>query len=343
MSCLQEIDTIVCPATPEHPRQSEASILPFEDGRLFLAYTDFYDGEWCDEGAARIMGKWSRDEGKTWSEPFVVQENIGRLNVMGASLLRLPSGRILLAFMRKDMQPGLLHLMVKFSDDECANWSEPTQVTYGDKYWCSTNDRLVRLSTGRILLPTRVEGWGAHCWYSDDDGQTWQCSTHPLPETAQKHAEPTVVELKNGKVAMLMRNRSGRFHVARSNNGERWHLHTEQGPPGPASPCIVKRIPDTGHLLLVWNNSQVRTPITTGVSEDDGETWKHIRNLEEMDGWPVLNSYAYPTLAFLNGMVHLTYWQTHLAPEGRRFYHLKYRRLPVAWFYEAPSLRNPGG
>jgi sialidase-1 len=344
-----EVNTYLSRATEQRPRQTEASLLAFPDGRLLAAYSDFYGGVNLDEAPAQIVGRWSKDEGETWSEPQVLQENIGRLNCMSASMLQLPSGRILLAFGRKDAEPTLLHAMVKFSDDEGKTWSAPQDITRGDRYWCITNDRLVRLSSGRILYPLE-SGPESECsvWYSDDDGGSWQMSTGNI--TAAKplsYAEPTVVELKSGRVAMYIRTTSGNIHIALSEDGGvNWRMHKsappdmagrpDAGPNAAYSPCMVKRIPSTGDLLLVWNNNRVRTPLTAAVSSDEGETWRHFRNLEEMDGWPPKLTHTYPSITFFKDNVHVTYWEAHKLSPTKFLMHLKYRRLAVGWFYERP-------
>jgi len=374
-----EINITLSPATERHPRQTEASMLAFPDGRLLVAYSDFYGGDWRDEGPGRIAGRWSMDEGESWSRPFVLQENIGRLNCMSASLLLVPRGegkmpsrrmggtpmpRILLAFGRKDAQPTLLHAMVKCSDDEGRTWSEPRNITRGDRYWCITNDRLVRLSSGRILYPLE-SGLESECcaWYSDDDGGTWKQSRKNI--TAAKglyYAEPTVVELTGGRVAMYIRTTAGNIHIAMSRDGgETWKMYKgaphdmagrpDTGPGSAYSPCMVKRVPGTRDLLLIWNNHRLRTPLTAAVSSDWGETWRHMRNIEEMDGWPPTRTHTYPSLTFFKGNVHLTYWEARRHPGGKRlparagavgkpadrfFVSLKYHRLPLRWFYERP-------
>ena len=372
----REVDLVVCPASADHTRQTEASILPFDDGRLLLAHTDFYGPVWLDRGTARIMGRWSPDEGETWSEPFVVQENNANINVMSASLLSLPSGRVLLSYMHKDYEPhgdsdhematahkpekptsdarypgGLLHQMVKHSDDACRTWSEPVRMTRGETYWCSTNDRLLRLSCGRILMPIGEHETNFHVWYSDDDGVTWTKGrgVPELPNGANYHlaghkmfGEPAVVELADGTVAMFIRNSSGRIHVAHSHDqGETYALVDTDGPSTCNSPCIVRRVPDSDDLLLIWNNNAVRTSLTAAISRDSGRTWRNYRLLEEQQDWPLSRSYAYPSLAILNGNAHITYWETHHHPTSERLFHLVYRRLPLDWFYEDRTHRPP--
>jgi Neuraminidase (sialidase) len=356
----KDISTFIAQASPENRRNSEASILPFDDGRLLVAWSKFYGGDGADEAPSYIAARWSKDEGRTWGEPFVLQENIGHLNCMSASLLRLASGRVLLVFGRKDGQPGLpgastnLHAMVKWSDDDCRTWSEPRDLTRGDDYWCMTNDRLVQLSSGRILYPIETTRVGSHVWYCDDDGVSWQMSRQNIARPEGLHyAEPTVVEMANGQVAMYIRSNAGNIHIALSDDrGDSWRMyknhapdmagHPDAGPSAAESPCVVKRVPGTDDLLLVWNNHRLRTPLAAAISSDNGETWRHLRNIEEMDGWPPKVIHTYASMTFLKGNVHLTYGHVEITwPEKKprtleASASLKYRRLPISWFYENP-------
>ena len=353
---LEPICTYLATATPEHSRQTEASIVKLQDGRLFLAWTDFTTGDWQDHGSARIMGRWSKDNGTTWSDPVLLQENIGRLNVMIASLLQLPSGRILLCFHRKDVEMTECHLMVKWSDDNGKTWTPPIQVTYGHPgYWCGTNDRFRQLKTGRVLLPAGNFA-GMTTFYSDDDGENWTYSKNWItPPAGDRYAEPVAVELADGSVLMLIRTRSKYIKFARSTDGGEswtaWALPDSTLPPAPYSPCNCKRVPGSDDLLLIWNNNcGHRIPLTAAISPDGGRSWRHMRDLEPFLHIPPVNTYAYPSIAFEGGNVHITYWDTHSTQQesadreaadiqsgqgvGQRLFHLKYRRLPLSWFYE---------
>ena len=63
---------------------------------------------------------------------------------------------------------------------------------------------------------------------------------------------------------------------------------TSLGVQAPEAPATLRRIPATGDLLLIWNNTFTagighggpRTPLTAAVSNDEGETWKIVDNLE---------------------------------------------------------------
>lgn len=351
---LPEIDIVLAAATEKESRHQAGSMIAFDDGRLLLMYSHFYTDDAKDDGPAHIVARWSHDEGDTWGEPYEVQENIGRINCMTPSLLRLPSGRILMEFMRKDAQgdnypmelprgdyPGLCYPMVKYSDDEGKTWSQPKQIVDGDDYWCSCHDRLFRTSRGRIHLPMSTQA-GTFTWYSDDDGDTWRMG-EPLQavEGLAGYAEPIIIETKDNKLKMWLRNKGMRFHVAISeDDGHSWKIHSTWGPNARNTPCMIRRIPDNGDLLITWNNNQIRTPLNCGISSDDGETWRHIKDLEPMREWPKKTIHAYPSMVIQNGHVHITYFESVHRNNPADASHLgamlslKYRRLPISWFYE---------
>ncbi|OYT31323.1 MAG: hypothetical protein B6U94_03575 [Thermofilum sp. ex4484_79] len=78
--CLIEADK-------EHPRKGEGDIIVLKDGNLLLGFSEFYGGS-SDFSPARIVGMKSHDNGESWSEPFILQENIGKCNVM--TLISIP-------------------------------------------------------------------------------------------------------------------------------------------------------------------------------------------------------------------------------------------------------------
>jgi len=50
VSAKPEINIILAEATEQEPRHQAGTILPFGDGRLFLAYSHFYDRAAKDDG-----------------------------------------------------------------------------------------------------------------------------------------------------------------------------------------------------------------------------------------------------------------------------------------------------
>ncbi len=345
-----EISTVVCPASLETCRMVEAAILPFDDGRLYLAYSAGERASFAD-GEIRIMGRWSHDEGESWSKPFLIRECAGKPNVMEPSFLRLLSGRILQAYMRRDgYLPdgeffGDLYPMITCSDDECKTWSEPRRITGGENIYFSTNDRLVSLGMGRIILPvlTAPAMTSVRAWLTDDEGMTWRAGAGSIQAAdGVTYGYPMAAELADGTVAMFLVNSTSSIHVAHSSDGgDTWTLVSESGPVPCPAPVMVRRIPDSPDLLLIWDNHTQRTNLTAAVSRDNGQTWTNYRLLEEQEGWPVLRPHAYPSLAFMNGYAHMTWYECHSHPETGSMFDLIYRRLPISWFYEQRVRRSP--
>ena len=100
----EPFEYFVAPSTDANKRNSEADMLVTKDGRVMLAWTEFYTSEGSDWGKARISAMYSSDGGRTWKDKFTLQENIGNMNVMEPDLLRLRSGKIAFVFVQKNSE-----------------------------------------------------------------------------------------------------------------------------------------------------------------------------------------------------------------------------------------------
>lgn len=350
MSSSGVFESIVCPATAAEPRHSEGSVLQLANGDLLLAWTQFYGGA-ADHAPARIAGKLSHDLGRTWGNPFVLQENDARQNVMSVSLVRLAPRRIAMFYLRKN-SPTDLQVCLRHSNDEGQTWGNEVQVSDGNGYYVMNNDRVVRLRSGRLLAPVSwvressgQASYCASCYYSDDDGATWRASATRLELPRRGAMEPGVVELRDGRVLMIIRTQLGRIYRSFSRDGGvTWSAAEPMTLVAPEAPATISRLPG-GELLLVWNNNVDlsadhcgrRTPLTCAISRDEGETWENFKNLEDD---PQLG-FAYTSIAFVGprgegrapqpDRALLTYW-VHDGAAGR--ISLKLKSLPLEWFYQ---------
>jgi len=341
-------DIIVCPPSKENPRNSEADVIELRDGRLLLAYSEFYGGGISDHAPARIAAKASSDGGRTWGGKFTLVENTGNMNVMSASLIRLRSGEIGMVYLRKNSLFDCRGYLTK-STDEGRSWSEHVCCTPLHAYNIVNNARLVQLRSGRMLVPAAytpdIGRTGYHlrscCYYSDDNGVTWKKGVD-ADLGGVGADEPGVVELKDGSVLMLIRTDLRRVYKAVSYDGG---IEFSEPEPtdlaAPSSPSSVKRIPGTGDLLVVWNNSTSRrVPLTAAISSDEGKTWRHVKDIETK---PVhrevspADGYAYTSITFVKDRVLLTYYVAGVPAEGvagNNTWALKFRSMLVKWFYE---------
>ena len=152
----------------------------------------------------------------------------------------------------------------------------------------------------------RTDRSGCFVYYSDDDGRSWKHSAKvnaPRHEKGGFHqgtrwnhgaVEPTLVELNDGRIWMIMRTAQDRHYQSFSEDGgETWSEAVPSPFYGTITMPTLHRMND-GRMLFFWCNTTPlpELPTATGVwddvftnrdavhvaiSEDDGHTWKGMR------------------------------------------------------------------
>ena len=339
--------------TKEHPRNSEGSFVTLKDGRILFCYSQFYGGT-ADGASARIVGIESADKGATWSEPRVVVENDAGDNVMSVSLLRLKSGRIGLFYAHKNSWIDCRE-RVRFSDDEGKTWSEPVLIVAAPGYFVLNNDRVIQLSTGRLVVPVAFhrshladpesgksfDGRAIDLWYlSDDEGKTWREAKSWWALNAASNTglqEPGVVELTDGSLLCWSRTDQGhQFEMRSTDQGNTWSAPVAGPLASPTSPASIKMIPGTKRLLVVFNDhsgkfpfpKNRRTPFASALSDDGGKTWHSEKLIEsDPDSW-----YCYTAIHFIDDEVLLAYCAGDKTVGALN--RLRIRKVKVSWFSE---------
>ncbi|MEO6809984.1 MAG: exo-alpha-sialidase [Isosphaeraceae bacterium] len=333
-------------ATPENPRYSEGSVIVLRDGRLLYVTTEFQGGG-ADFSKAHLVAVESADGGRTWGSSRVIQENVGKQNVMSATFRRLSSPA------RFDAPIGLFYLVknsatdldvyLRVSTDEGASFGEPVLVTDHPGYHVLNNDRVTVLSTGRLIVPVassddvfkKGSRFLCSCFLSDDQGATWKHSKSLIDSPKRGAMEPEVIERANGSLLMHIRTQTGQIYASESSDGgETWSEGKPWTVKAPEAPSTLRQVPSTGHWLLIWNDcfrdgqtKAQRTPQTAAISTDEGATWTRVRDLEPRDQ----HSYAYTSIVFHKGRALLTYYVGD--PKTHRI-SSRFRSVPIAWFYE---------
>ena len=326
-------EAIVCPWTPQHPRHDHQLIFPLDDARLLLVWSEYYverEDTVAEKGRAgisdgvscQITSMVSRDCGRSWGERHVLQENMWRQNVKHPNLVRLSADEILFSYVGWDSEASR-NVYMRRSLDNGRTWGEQMQISEPGWY-CNNADRALRLSTGRVLLPahgpysekyiggTKYQGGELHSFvfYSDDGFKTWNRSSDSMTAIGRGCHEPTIVELRDGRLYCLLRNTNQRQYASVSEDGgDHWSTPEPTELVSPESPALVKRIPTTGDLLVLWNNvasksNWPRTPLTAAISDDEGKTWKHfcdIENRQDVDA-------AYPSVTFVGDEALVAYY-----------------------------------
>ena len=245
-----------------------------------------------------------------------------RHNVKHPNLLRLPSGEVLFFFVGWDSD-SQRNIYMKRSQDNCETWTDKVQISRPGWY-CNNHDRIVRLKSGRIVLPAHTpvkDGrvgapYSADChlhsmmFYSDDGFATWKESTDTMTAPGRGAHEPSVVELKDGRLLCFLRTTTGRLYRSDSpDGGDHWSSPKPTHFTAPDAEPLLTRIPETGDLMLVWNNVESRsnwprTPLSLALSADEGQSWNRYW---DVDARPARDA-AYPAIFFQGDEVVITYY-----------------------------------
>lgn len=333
-----DVSTLLWKATKKNPRYTEGSIVELADGSLFFAVTEFQDSG-SDFAKAHIVGRVSHDGGQTWNAPRELQKNTGGMNVMSVTLRRIGSGISMFYLQINDVND--LDMFVRTSSDEGKTFGEATLVTADAGYHVINNDRVSQLSSGRLLVPAAstadvktVNHFVSHCYISDDGGKTWRNGKGHVDAPKRGAMEPEVVELTDGRVLMIVRTQLGYIGKSYSSDGgDTWSNLESLGVRAPEAPSTLRRIPSTGDLVLVFNDTFTpgaghggkRTPLTAAISSDEGLTWKKVGNLES----DASKTFSYTSLTFVRDRAVMSYWESGA---GRQL-SCRFRSVPVSWFY----------
>ncbi len=322
-----------CPWSAAHPRHDHQLIFSLSPGRLLLIWSEYYadrpsavdrqasdaQGGVSDEFPCRLSGKISDDRGRSWSDRFTIQDNLWGRNVKHPNLIRLHNGDLALTFTAWESDEQR-NVFLKRSTDEGETWSAPVQISEPGWY-CTNNDHILRLNSGRILLPSHggpgfnfVPDNALHSFFfiSDDECQTWRLSSDTLTAPGRGAHEPSIVELKDGRLLCLLRTTQGCVYRAYSEDGgDHWSTPEPTALQAPDSPPLIKRIPTTGDLLVLWNDvfsnkNWPRTPLTVGISRDEGATWDQ-KHFKDLDNRPEHDA-AYASALFLEDEVLVAYY-----------------------------------
>lgn len=344
---------------PGNPRNSEGAFLALNDGRLLFVYSRFTGQSAHDDAKASVVARYSSNGGDTWSEAVTIAqpEDHDALNIMSVSLLRMANGDIgLFYILRFGWHDTRLHL--RRSSDEGLTWGAVVCCVPGPGYYVTNNDRVVRLSSGRLINPCALhkmktdsrtdwksfDGRGiAYFYLSDDDGYTWRegrgFAAHSIAHSKCGLQEPGVVELNNGAVWAWARTDLGRqYEMFSVDGGETWSLPAPSRFTSPDSPLSMKRLPETGDLFAVWNpvpnyetrqverHSWGRTPLIGAVSKDDGQTWGgHFAVERDEDG----GGYCYTAIHVTADAILLAYCAGE-EDDGICLARLKVRKIPLS-------------
>lgn len=321
-----------------NPRNSEGAFLRLKDGRIVYVYSR-YRGDSChDHAYCEIAAIYSSDEGETFSEPEILfaprlEEQYDETNMMSVSLLRMQNGDIGVFYLLK-RHNIVCELNMRRSSDELKTFSEPVRCV-GDTpgYYEVNNDRVIRTSSGRLIVPaakyqSEIGYYGPvndfidprSCvafFASDDDGYTWRrisgmISLYGGGYSNTGFQEPGVVELAPGLLYAYFRTDLGRQYESISiDGGSEWTMPQPSRFTSPYSPMQIKQNPYSGKFYAIWNPvpkyfgkplasiwTGGRSPLVIAEGEfgANGISWGEPRIIEE----DPRAGFCYPSVMYLS-------------------------------------------
>lgn len=338
----RELGTVVAEFIPsmekKNPRNSEGAFIELEDGKILFAYSRF-KGEGCEDwGSSDICAVVSSDGGRSFGNErtLLTCEEENAVNIMSLSLLDMENGDIGLFYLVRHTYT-MMQMYMRRSQDGGKTWSDRVLCTPQEDFFVVNNDRVVRLESGRILIPAAAHRTGRqgetkdnfidYCsevvfFYSDDDGYSWQaakgkCCMPSMKNCASGLQEPGVIELNPGILWGFARTDLGRqYEMFSLDNGNTWTGAQPSRFTAPNSPLSMKR-DQTGAIWAVWNPipeyngrgkktdifTGGRTPYVIAVSRDNGETFSREVAFETEED----HGYCYCAIHFLKDAMLLAY------------------------------------
>ena len=186
------------------------------------------------------------------------------------------------------------------------------------------------LRSGRIVLPLYSDTYSVSIMaLSDDAGDTWFASQ---PLAGFGNIQPAVLQKNDGALVAYMRENGplDRIRVATSrDDGVTWGPVGVTELPNPGSGLDGLRLRN-GHWLLIYNDTTSgRHRLAVSISDDEGQTWKWTRHLENQTG----GSFHYPTIIQgRDGTLHAVY--SYFVEGGKSMKHAAFNE---AWVKSAPK------
>ena len=312
------LDYVDISPTRLHRRHSEACFAEV-GGRLELWWSRFTGGT-GDFASAHVAKIHSLDGGLSWSRPRCALANEGRWNTMCPTVLNGPDGQIELYYLVQNSWADA-HLRLRRSRDGGRTWSTPRRCTTSPGFHVVNNARVVRLTSGRLIVPAawhrRITGpRGPQMdmraitvfYLSDDGGRTWregqQWCALAEPASGSGLQEPGVSELPDGRLWAWARTDLGQqWSMHSDDRGESWTSPIPSIFTSPCAPLSVQRLRD-GRYAACWCDRSGRYPISEATADDwgrtplvlalstDGVRWGGHRIIDDQPG----RSFSYPAL-----------------------------------------------
>jgi len=312
---------------------------------------------------ARIVAGYSSDGGRSWSKPHVLYEEKQKDRSVGDPNM-LVDGKFVFVYWTQTTAPNTIKKAWTWcvkSTDNGGTWSEPVEIAIPRQYTPGKQHNALRLADGSYAMGISWDQWGerglnprtegemnlSSGMLLSKDGLNWTLygDLHVFlekvtPGSTNGLCEPSIVQLADGEIFMLLRSGSSHHYESRSRDGGvTWSKPVPSALVGHNTPTALWRLENSENdIVAVWNNSPInRFPLTAALSRDGGRTWTRPRTLAH-GNWQYPNSPAktlqvsYPGLTQTTDGTIVAVWQAQREDGGRD---IRYARFTQQWLLDS--------
>jgi predicted neuraminidase len=309
--------SVVIPAESEAPGpyRHPCSFDQLDNGDLYVVY---YGGAGEYEGDTAVYGFHKPAGGDAWTEPRIIADTPYR-SEGNAVIWQGPRGVVWLFYLTRYGDTwSTSRIKYKTSTDGGETWTDPRLLSFEEGLMVRAHP--IVLVDGDFLLPVyhetghdrEVVGADSTSLFFRYDPETDRWTETNRVRSRLGNIQPSVVQIDANNLIAYSR-RGGGYgpledgFLVRSESrdgGRTWSAGEDSPFPNPNAAADFIKL-ENGHLLLVYNdnNQGQRMPLTVALSDDNGRTWKHKRDIVTGEG-----SAAYPTaIQADDGKIHVMY------------------------------------
>jgi predicted neuraminidase len=299
-----------------------------------------------DRKPGMVYGAFSKDDARTWSAPQLLfsdaEKTYGDPNI-------LVDGNRVFVFATLVNSPNKIDkswtMMIR-SEDNGATWSKISELVIPRQYTPGKQHNGIVLRDGTYMLGISWDKWPETGMAARTEGEMNLVSGVLLSKDGRKWTlhgaihtyvekitpggtnglcEPSIVELDNGEVLMILRSGDSYHYESRSRDGGlTWSPPVRSPLPGHNTPTALWRLSQSPNdIVAVWNSSPLtRYPLSTALSADGGKTWSSPKIIARTEGLQV----SYPGLTQATDGTIIAVWQQGLPDGGRDIRWARYTR-----------------
>jgi len=300
------------------PSVHASTIVERRNGDLVCA---FFGGSYEGCPDVRIWTSIKKKGSDVWSKPVLAGESLPDKACYNPVLTEMPGGELWLFYKIGANVKDWTGWLVK-SRDGGRTWSRREPLPAG--FLGPVKNKPLLLGDRLICgSSTEQDGWRFHVEIYDLKTRQWHYVGPVEAELARPTKtpeklkpigciQPSILQLRDGRLMVLMRSQNGRLARSYSSDGgETWTRVELSDLPNNQSGTDAVTLRDGRHVL-VYNDFATlpgtpkgpRTPLCVAVSDDDGRSWRRVCTLESS---PV-SEYSYPAvIEGRDGKLHITY------------------------------------